>query len=70
MHDGKLILAGTTDDILDRVKRVRIVLDDTAATPVGADGRLQKLGDGDHFGGFSQITYDGIGRAWSWTGKQ
>jgi ABC-2 type transport system ATP-binding protein len=31
MHDGQLILAGTTEQIVGRVKRVRVVLDDDRA---------------------------------------
>lgn len=33
MHDGKIVLAGATEKILDRVKRIRVVLEEDAAVP-------------------------------------
>lgn len=64
MHDGQLILSGTTDEILGRVKRVRVVLDDgTPAPPVPPDV-LRQTRDGrewlitvDRFG---PTTLDGL----------
>ena len=64
MYDGKLILAGATDEILDRVKRVRVILDDDAQPPTAPPDILRQTREGrewlitvDRFG---PTTLDGL----------
>ncbi|MDB5327639.1 MAG: ytrB 2 [Phycisphaerales bacterium] len=40
MHEGKLLMAGTTDEIIDRVKRVRVILEEDAGPPTPSSAAL------------------------------